>query len=156
MTALRHAADPAALPAMPPAHFHTTAVDHFDAMNTHTYSQRFYVNTTFWDAGGRTGPVFLYIEVSAHSACYISVTLHAPADRVSHAQGEAAASPMDVLVGEHMALAAVHNALVFAVEHRYYGASVPVPNMEPQNMQFLSSEQALADLATFHAFATME
>lgn len=44
-------------------------------------------------------------------------------------QGEAAANPLDVLVGEHMELAAKYNALVFAVEHRYappaLGCSVP-------------------------------
>jgi len=69
-------------------------------------------------------------------------------------QGEAAASPMDVVVGEHMELAARYGALVFAVEHRYYGASNPVPDMTTPNMRYLSSQQALADLATFHKFAT--
>lgn len=71
-------------------------------------------------------------------------------------QGEGSASPFDVLYGEHMALAAKHGALVFAVEHRYYGHSNPVDSLSNENMQYLSSEQALADLSVFYTFATQK
>jgi len=59
--ALRQADAAAVPPSMPPAHYHTTAVDHFDAENHATYEQRFFVNETFWTKPD--GPVFLYIEV---------------------------------------------------------------------------------------------
>ena len=38
---------------------------------------------------------------------------------------------------------------VFALEHRYYGESVPVEDYSTPNLQWLSSAQALADLASF-------
>lgn len=51
--------------------------------------------------------------------------------------------------GQHVELAAAHGALVVALEHRYYGASNPTPDMSVDNMRFLSSHQAIADVATF-------
>lgn len=41
------------------------------------------------------------------------------------------------------------NALLVALEHRYYGTSVPVPDLTTPNMRYLSHTQALADLAHF-------
>ena len=46
-----------------------------------------------------------------------------------------------------MVLAQRHNALFVAVEHRYYGLSLPTPDFSTDNMRFLSSRQALEDLA---------
>jgi pimeloyl-ACP methyl ester carboxylesterase len=50
-------------------------------------------------------------------------------------------------------------ALMFAVEHRYYGchntSACPVEDVNAKGgLRFLSSRQALGDLAAFHAFAT--
>ena len=49
-------------------------------------------------------------------------------------------------------------ALMLAVEHRYYGchnaSACPYSAADPQPLKWLSSRQALADLATFHAHAT--
>ena len=49
-------------------------------------------------------------------------------------------------------------ALMFAVEHRYYGchnsSACPYSLSDPEPLQWLSSRQALADLVTFHAHAT--
>jgi len=54
-------------------------------------------------------------------------------------------------------------ALMFSVEHRYYGcirnaSSCPAlyDNSTSNHLRFLSSRQALADLATFHHFATAQ
>merc|ERR1739848_702225 len=49
--------------------------------------------------------------------------------------------------------------LMFGVEHRYYGcirntSSCPYDSSTENHLQFLSSRQALADLASFHKFAT--
>ena len=49
-------------------------------------------------------------------------------------------------------------ALMFAVEHRYYGchnaSACPYSDKDKDPLQWLSSQQALADLSTFHAFAS--
>jgi serine protease 16 len=44
-------------------------------------------------------------------------------------------------------LAQQHNALLVNVEHRFYGQSYPTLNMTTENLEYLSSQQALADLA---------
>jgi pimeloyl-ACP methyl ester carboxylesterase len=41
------------------------------------------------------------------------------------------------------------HAHLVALEHRYYGKSMPVPDQSPANMKYLSTGQALADLADF-------
>ena len=41
------------------------------------------------------------------------------------------------------------NAMLIVLEHRYYGKSVPVPDLTTPNMKYCSSEQALADIANF-------
>jgi hypothetical protein len=35
------------------------------------------------------------------------------------------------------------------LEHRYYGASFPTPDISTENLRFLTNEQALADQAFF-------
>jgi len=44
-------------------------------------------------------------------------------------------------------LAQEHKALMVDIEHRFYGESYPTENMTTDNLKYLSSEQALADLA---------
>jgi serine protease 16 len=108
----------------PPAqYFRPQALDHFNAHNQGHYSQRYFVNATFWNKFD--GPVFLMIE------------------------GEGAASAKWAVQGHHMDMAAKFGALVFVVEHRYYGGSLPRKDLSTTNLQWLSSEQALADLAVF-------
>jgi hypothetical protein len=63
--------------------------------------------------------------------------------------GEASGSAQSAVTGQHMELAAVFNALVFVVEHRFYGVSVPDNSLDADHLQLLSSQQALADLAFF-------
>jgi pimeloyl-ACP methyl ester carboxylesterase len=46
-------------------------------------------------------------------------------------------------------LGAKRGALLVALEHRYYGKSHPVPDLSTPNLRWLSSRQALADLARF-------
>ena len=96
-------------------------------LETTAWLQRYFVNDTFW--AKPDGPVFIFIE------------------------GEGAANPLDALIGEHMELAAVYNALVLVVEHRYYGASNPTPTLSTEDLKYLSSQQALGDLSQFYSFA---
>lgn len=53
-------------------------------------------------------------------------------------------------------LAQQHKALLVNVEHRFYGKSIPTPDTSTQNMKYLSSSQALADLARIIAHIKSE
>lgn len=110
----------------PQEEFFPQPLDHFNRQNNATYKQRYWVNTKLWEPQG--GPVFLYIG------------------------GEGALTTYSVLAGEHVDLARKYRALLVAVEHRYYGASINPDGLNHHNLHFLSSQQALADLATMHAF----
>ncbi|KAK5006858.1 hypothetical protein LTR28_005996, partial [Elasticomyces elasticus] len=46
-------------------------------------------------------------------------------------------------------LAQATHGIAVVLEHRYYGASWPVPDLSPANMRFLTTAQALADEAYF-------
>ncbi|XP_015277190.1 PREDICTED: thymus-specific serine protease, partial [Gekko japonicus] len=49
-----------------------------------------------------------------------------------------------------------YGALVLALEHRFYGASINPDGLQDQNLLFLSSQQALSDLASFHWYVTQK
>lgn len=112
--------------ALPQPHYFVQTLDHFNAHNAGTWKQRYFVNDTFW-TNPYDGPVFFMIE------------------------GEGAASAYWAVKGHHMDMAKEIGALVFVVEHRYYGGSVPVANFSTENLH-LSSQQTLADLAVFIEF----
>lgn len=48
-----------------------------------------------------------------------------------------------------MMVGAKHGALLMSLEHRYYGDSQPFADHSTDNLQYLTSEQALADIANF-------
>ncbi|XP_042560035.1 thymus-specific serine protease isoform X2 [Clupea harengus] len=99
-------------------------LDHFDSNREDTFPQKFFVNDQYWDRPD--GPVFLYIG------------------------GEGPLSEIDVLAGHHVDMAEEHSALLVALEHRFYGDSINPEGLETENLSDLSSQQALADLVTFH------
>lgn len=86
--------------------------------------QRWWYNTQYWNG---SGPVFVYIE------------------------GETAGSPYNVEGGQHAVFAQAYGALLLALEHRFYGSSIPAQftDLSTPNLATLSSHQAIADLATF-------
>lgn len=49
-------------------------------------------------------------------------------------------------------LATTHKGLLVDVEHRFYGYSYPTTDTSLSNLQYLSAEQGLADLARIIAF----
>ena len=100
----------------------TQEVDHFQIGSTKTFQQRYYVDDTHWN--DKRNPILLYIG------------------------GESA---LNQLPGGFVTeLAARHGAKVVALEHRFYGKSVPNGNdFSVENLKYLSVEQALADLALF-------
>ncbi|XP_078389407.1 thymus-specific serine protease [Cetorhinus maximus] len=105
-------------------------LDHFNRRNNGTFKQRYWVNAELWEK--QQGPVFLYIG------------------------GESVLTSYSVLAGEHVDLARKYRALLVSLEHRYYGASINPDGLTNQNIQYLSSQQALADLATFHEFINQQ
>eukprot|EP01098_Paradermamoeba_levis_P003215 TRINITY_DN1493_c0_g5_i1.p1 TRINITY_DN1493_c0_g5~~TRINITY_DN1493_c0_g5_i1.p1 ORF type:complete len:521 (+),score=181.73 TRINITY_DN1493_c0_g5_i1:48-1565(+) len=107
---------------LPVEQWFTQRLDHFNAQETRTWQQRYYVNDTFWDG---TGPVFVQIG------------------------GEGAISPSYVVALQMATYAQQYGALMIALEHRFYGKSQPLPDLSTPNLKFLSSQQALADLAYF-------
>jgi hypothetical protein len=100
-------------------------IDHFNPQNTKTFKQRYYEDNSYWQQPN--GPIFLFIS------------------------GEAAlpGSPDEQSGPEVLRLAEKFGAKIIAVEHRYYGASVPTADLSTSNLQWLSSKQALYDLAMF-------
>lgn len=48
-----------------------------------------------------------------------------------------------------MMVGAQHGALLMSLEHRYYGDSQPFSDWSTANLEYLTSEQALADIANF-------
>lgn len=49
-------------------------------------------------------------------------------------------------------LAKKFGAAVVSLEHRYYGKSSPFKSLTTENLKFLSSKQALFDLAVFRQY----
>ena len=102
--------------------FYTQQVDHSDASRG-TYQQRYYVDTTYYSSGG---PVFIYIG----------------------GEGNLGGTPTG-FVAEY---AQQHKALIVALEHRWYGQSIPGDITSTPDLQTLTVDQALTDLATFVAW----
>lgn len=122
--------------ALQDAKYHTQVQDHNDSNNTNTWQQAYYVNDHHWD-GSKSSPVFIYIG------------------------GEGPLGPSGSVVSNFVTdVLGKYNGLLLALEHRYYGchnaSSCPydVVSPEPDHLRFCTSQQALADLATFHAYAT--
>lgn len=112
---------------VPSAQWFTQILDHFSPTDSRTWPQRFYTNENHFKRGANeTGDVvFLYIG------------------------GEGEVNATTIIDGQWINYAKKYQALCFMLEHRFYGQSHPTPDMSTKNLQYLSSEQALADLATF-------
>lgn len=97
-------------------------LDHFNDADTMYWQQRYFVNDTFYKEGG---PIFIMIG------------------------GEGTANPIWMVEGTWLQYAMNYNAICFTLEHRFYGKSHPTSDLSVENLSYLSSEQALADLAYF-------
>jgi pimeloyl-ACP methyl ester carboxylesterase len=103
--------------------------DHDSPSDTKTFQQRYYINSAH--AEGPSAPVLYYI-------C-----------------GEATCTE-NSFRGAIVQHAKQYKAHMVALEHRYYGRSQPFESLTTENMRFLSTEQALDDLATFQKFASTQ
>ncbi|XP_055328720.1 putative serine protease K12H4.7 [Paramacrobiotus metropolitanus] len=107
---------------LPPDQYFEQQLNHFNEADNRTWQQRFFVNDKYYKPGG---PVFVMIG------------------------GEGPENPIWMVEGQWIRWAEKFNALCFNLEHRFYGKSHPTPDLSTENLRFLSSEQALADLANF-------
>lgn len=107
---------------LPPDMWLKQKLDHFNDADTNYWQQRYFVNDTFYKDGG---PIFIMIG------------------------GEGTADPIWMVEGTWIQYAMNYNAICFTLEHRYYGKSHPTDDLSVPNLAYLSSEQALADLAYF-------
>nr|XP_023027495.1 putative serine protease F56F10.1 [Leptinotarsa decemlineata] len=105
-------------------HSFTQILDHFNPTDERTFQQRYFVNDNFVN-GTSIHTVFLFIG------------------------GEGAESGYFARDGFMAEYAEEIKAICFSLEHRYYGISCPTKNITTKDMQFLTSQQALADLAFF-------
>jgi len=106
----------------------TQRIDHFNPQDTRTFQQRYWINDTFWKAPD--GPVFLMLG------------------------GESTANPIWATTGTWVTAAQQLGALLVLTEHRYYGLSQPFPDLDTPNLQYLTSEQSLADHAALHSLVS--
>ncbi|KAG8322018.1 putative serine protease K12H4.7 [Homalodisca vitripennis] len=106
----------------PPDEWFTQLLDHFDPTNNQTWLQRYQVVTDYFTEGG---PVFIMLG------------------------GEGPADSSWLVESNMVNYAKQYGALMFQIEHRYYGESHPTSDASTDNLVYLSSEQALADIAYF-------
>ncbi len=112
--------------------FFDQRLDHFAPGVSVTWRQRYFLNDSAWQAGGRRGPVFVCVGGEGPPL-----------------------QPSVVVTGDaHCAdavgLAERVGALVVALEHRFYGESTPTRDLTTASLRLLSAHQALADLSHFH------
>lgn len=106
-------------------HTFSLKVDHFKYGLNKTFQLRYALADQYWDANG--GPIFI------------------------HTANEGAIEDHVRDVGIMWEWAEEFKALLVFPEHRYYGNSLPFGNDSfgnPENMAYLTTEQALADYAT--------
>lgn len=101
--------------------YFTQLIDH-DHPDLGTFQQRYYVDDSY--ANGADSPVFFYI-------C-----------------GEASCEPR-VLNGAIREHAKQYHARLVALEHRYYGVSLPRSSFSKDDLKYLTTDFALRDLAAF-------
>ncbi|XP_051192663.1 probable serine protease EDA2 isoform X2 [Lolium perenne] len=100
-------------------------LDHFSPTDHRQFKQRYFEFLDYHGAAG-TGPVFL--RICGESSC-------------------------DGIPNDYLAvLAKKFGAAVVTPEHRYYGKSSPFDSLSTENLRFLSSKQALFDLAVFRQY----
>jgi hypothetical protein len=109
-----------------PAQWFTQTLDHTDPSNPATYQQRFFLNDQYYNP--------------AAPLIFLTVGGEGPADP-GNVDGWWISTP----------LAQQFGAMQVVLEHRYYGGSMP-NDTSVGGMQYLSSSQALADLASFHGY----
>lgn len=111
--------------------FFEQQLDHFNVWSNLTFKQRYFANETYWSKLP-DAPVFLCVGGEGP-----------PLDR--------SVLVSSVHCNDMVEIAGKYGALLLALEHRYYGPSNPFgKDFSTANMQWLTTEQALQDVAHFH------
>lgn len=99
-------------------------LDHFTSTDHRQFEQRYYVFLDYFQRPD--GPIFL--KICGEASC-------------------------DGIANDYLpVLAKKFGAAVVALEHRYYGKSSPFKSSTTENLKYLSSKQALFDLAVFRNY----
>eukprot|EP00727_Mastigamoeba_balamuthi_P006726 m51a1_g2674 putative serine carboxypeptidase s28 family protein (463) ;mRNA; f:722701-724551 len=106
-----------------PTYIFHQLVDHSDPHSTETFEQRFYTVMDYWKAPD--GPFILSIA------------------------GEGPQEGPEGVDDELTVLAKRIGAGVLTLEHRFFGKSMPRPDLSTENLRLLTIEQELEDLANF-------
>jgi serine protease 16 len=124
----------------------TQKLDHFDSTNVATFQQRYFASYRYHNS--HTGPIISLLCVGGEGPGFEKSVL---IDSV-HCSG-------DMLeLAKRISKTEQKNVHLYALEHRYYGLSYPkfedqygneTSPLTIQNLRFLSSRQALEDLAHF-------
>jgi serine protease 16 len=118
-------------------------LDHFDPLNMRTYQQRYFVTDRYIVEDARRSVTFLCVggEGPGFTKHVLKDSVHCTGDMLELAHTLSQSYGISVRV--------------YALEHRYYGKSYPVFDDEEvspvttQHLKYLSSRQALEDLAHF-------
>ncbi|KAJ3682168.1 hypothetical protein LUZ60_014741 [Juncus effusus] len=105
-------------------HWFNQTLDHFSPTNHRQFEQRYYEFFDYYRVSD--GPIFL--RICGESSC-------------------------NGITNDYTAvLAKKFGAALVSLEHRYYGKSSPFKSLTTANLRFLSSKQALFDLAVFRQY----
>lgn len=107
-------------------------LDHYQEKDLRKFDQRYFENLAYYD-GNPGRPILLYIggESEFSEAAYIQR-------------------------GSITKIAKETNAIILGLEHRFFGNSQPFPYLNKTSMEYLTVDQALADIAAFLSFARLE
>ncbi|XP_064615580.1 thymus-specific serine protease-like [Liolophura sinensis] len=103
----------------------TQKVDQLTYTDKRTWQQRYFISEEHYTKGG---PIFLMLG------------------------GEREANPAWLQNGQWVRQALQHKAMLIYLEHRYYGQSRPTSDISVSNLQYLTVEQALEDVANFQRY----
>jgi thymus-specific serine protease len=122
--------------------FFTQKLDHFDPLNHQTYQQRYFYSNRYVDVASGGNPI-TFLCVGGEGPGFTKAVLV----NSDHCTGDMIALAHKLFHDFHIS---VH---IYALEHRYYGHSYPdFGDQSPVatgNLKYLSSKQALEDLAHF-------
>ncbi|KAL4717657.1 hypothetical protein ACJJTC_000806 [Scirpophaga incertulas] len=99
-------------------------VDHSDPSNKDSYKQRYFVNEKYFS---KNAPATVFLMLG----------------------GEGRFDARWMITGAWIDYAKNFNALCFGLEHRFYGDSHPTKDVSTKNLQYLTTIQALKDVANF-------
>ncbi|CAG2164068.1 unnamed protein product, partial [Oppiella nova] len=102
------------------------------------------------------GNVRKHVRTKCDSRYYISDTYYRSGGPVFLLMGDEEALDPNLFITSQMStnFAQQFNALAVTLEHRYYGQSMPTPNLSVHNLRYLTIDQVLRDVANFIDYLT--